>query len=244
MPQHGLGRVFKEDVRDRAYPMRAVMRPLTLQDLHSVTWAVPKARDQGQTSECTCYSSTGLLLSAPIRQSNIPNTTLLYNHARLTDEFPDNDNDPEGGTTVRAVMAILKEIGYIAEYRWGTTANDVIDWLIQHSPVVVGTTWHNDMFNPLPSGLVHPTGAVAGGHAYLCYRYDHRRGLLWFLNSWGTDWGVKGRFCMQVEEFDKLLHDQGEACTAIEQRLKGKLDAQYIQTGPASISLPAGAVVR
>jgi hypothetical protein len=227
MDEHGLGRLFKEDPGDLNYPMRALMRPLKTAERHSNTWRVPPARDQGRTSECTCYSSTGLLLSAPIRQSRIPNTTLLYNHARLTDEFPDNDNDPDGGTSVRAVMAILKDIGYIQEYRWGQTVDDVIDWLIQHSPVVVGTTWKSDMFEPDRTGLIHPTGSVEGGHAYLCYRYDAIHDQLWFLNSWGIDWGIKGRFCMYSKEFEELLADNGEACTAIEQRLKGKLTPEF-----------------
>jgi hypothetical protein len=89
-----------------------------------------------------------------------------------------------------------------------------------HTLVIEGLLSHNSMFFPDPrTGLVKPSGRLAGGHAYLCVGYTRIKGAFRFINSWG-DWGQGGRFWMDGEDLDRLLFaEDGEAAAAQEKKL-------------------------
>ena len=96
------------------------------------------------------------------------------------------------------------------------TVEDILNWLGTHGPVVLGTNWYQGMFEADKTGLIVPTGSLAGGHAYLVLGYDEATKRLLCQNSWGTGWGLRGRFSLHYEDAERLLHEDGEACTPVE----------------------------
>jgi hypothetical protein len=101
---------------------------------------------------------------------------------------------------------------------FGSTIDEVKQWVTGHGSVVIGSDWTHDMFTPAANGVVRPTGAVAGGHCYLLLGYDPGRDMFEFDNSWGASWGVNGHFFMSATDFDAFVvaNPRGEVCAGLE----------------------------
>lgn len=138
--------------------------------------------NQGQEGACVGFgSSRAMSLLNRFKYD----ARWLWQQARLTDEFPDNDDlsDNNQGTTVRAGLEILRNVGEkrakdeviypgdgIAAYRWATDVNDVLTTL--NSPLA-------NRLNAIP-----------------------------FVNSWGTDYPHV--VWMPASVFERLLTEDGE----------------------------------
>lgn len=219
-PQPKFGRVPATDLRDHAYrlPRR---RPAP--GVRSRTWFSGPALDQGNTSQCVGYSGAHWLAAGPVRNlRDVPSPEACYRAAQQHDEWPGQEPDYYG-TSVRALFKVLQAQGYIGEYRWAYTAADCAAWVLSAGPMVVGTVWSSGMMDPDAKGFLRPTGSIEGGHAYTLIAAnldkkcpDGTKGALRVLNSWGTDWGEKGRAWISLAEFDVLMREDGEAVTAVE----------------------------
>lgn len=217
----GMGRLIALDPRDKNYPIRSIPRT-SIQSKHRY-WVNPLVLDQGNSSECVAYSAFAYLMSSPVYNFINLNTTQLYYECQKVDEWEGEDYD---GTSVRACFKILKQIGYIREYRWATRHEDVISHLLTKGPVVLGTTWYMNMFDVDREGFVSATGDPSGGHAYLLIGVntekkcpDGSKGAVRILNSWGRGWGDNGRAWMSFNDLQLLIDDYGEACVAVEEKL-------------------------
>jgi len=113
----------------------------------------------------------------------------------------------EDGVESRWVAKALKARGRLSTYAFAYSTDAITDWLRTRGPVMVGTDWTNDMFNPSPTGYVRPTGAIAGGHFYVLIAHQPEEPTESYLavNSWGSSWGLGGYFRITVSDFDKLL---------------------------------------
>jgi hypothetical protein len=100
----------------------------------------------------------------------------------------------------------------MTEYRWGFGLDDLRLGVGHEGPAVLGIPWHEGMFEPDDSGLIHVTGAVAGGHAICCFGVNEKTKVLRLHNSWGRDWGQNGNCSISFEDMAKLLANEGEAC--------------------------------
>jgi len=144
----------------------------------------------------------------------------IYYEATVIDGQPDDPDAPGGGqqgSTVRSGVKALQNRGRLKTYAFASTVDEIKKYLqTKQGPVIVGSDWTNDMFNPGADGYVKPTGGVAGGHCYLLMGDLESEGAFEFLNSWGSSWGNNGRFKMKYADFDKLLQSNGEACAAVE----------------------------
>lgn len=215
----GLGRLSSLDPRDRAY---ALPRGASVRTFRS--WLAPgPVLDQGGTSMCVAYSGGKYLLTHPVVNA-LPDLPALYRDCQLLDEWPGEDYD---GTSVRALMKVLKSRGLISEYRWATDCATLANALLERGPVVLGTTWHWDMFVPDRWGYIWPTGGAIGGHAYLAVCCNSARrnpdgtvGAIRILNSWGEGWGQRGRAWISFGSVQTLLDDWGEAAMATEVRVR------------------------
>lgn len=215
----GLGRRWTPDWNDLKFLAAAVLpRTSTVEsreweDHH--WWG-----NQHETSQCVGYSLTHWLEDAPVLHERetppVVQPDYVYSEAQLIDEWPGTDYD---GTSVRAGAKVLQQLGYISEFRWAMTAQEVAVAVLEVGPVVVGTVWTEDMFNPDSEGKIRPTGASAGGHAYLLNGYDARTGYFRIKNSWGREWGKNGYAYIHINDLQLLLEADGEACLALEQRL-------------------------
>lgn len=212
VPGRRLGRHIEHDPRSLAYratPAGAV----------SVGW--PRhidILDQGQLGSCTGNATVGALGSGPLFDAlqSTPTPPALdealavsiYSDAERVDGgqgYPPEDD----GSTGLSVAKVAKARGLISGYRHATTVAEA-HGALQAGPFIIGTEWLTGMDNPGPDGVVTVSGSSRGGHEYVCRQYDAERDLWWFDNSWGTGFGLGGRFAYSTAGLESLLGRQGD----------------------------------
>lgn len=216
-----LDRLPEFDPKSREFPIRTMLTELL--PLRSYTWRAGTNLDQGSEGACVGFSWAHELGAYPVA---IPATNefareKIYRPAQLIDEWPGNDYE---GTSVLAGAKIVKSLGFIEEYRWAFGVEDAVRAIGYGGPVVIGINWLDSMFDTRPSGLLDCSGNVAGGHAILARGVTLKSRLLGekrgfpvvrLRNSWGPDWGYKGDCWLRMEDFERLLLDQGDCCVPI-----------------------------
>jgi hypothetical protein len=236
IPRKGFGRIHKPDSRDLLYPMRALMatpeQPKVQRIVNQITYRRGPILDQGQTGTCVGHGWRAFMNGAPIMTSQGPTAMEIYDRATQLDDIPDNDHDTDRqmGSTVRGGAQVLMGIKDLATYVWASNVDDMLDWMLSgHGGVVMGTNWYRDMMDPDQNGVLHVRGPVEGGHCWYVFGANETTETFTMQNSWGTEWGgwtQSGRHvfagCARVSFTDmaRLLREDGEACTATEQRLK------------------------
>jgi hypothetical protein len=225
----GLGRIWHPDPRDLNHLARRVMRPL-LGPRHDQEWGYRfPPLDQKATGTCVGHGWKEYLLCEPNPETtprSKPTAFQIYDAAIKKDEFKENDRDYKRvmGTSVRAGAKALSDLGYIGEdkqYVWGFDVDTVVDWLVNHGPVVIGISWKKSMFRTDDAGVLGDERASgdAGGHCVCLNGWLESRGMAMGLQSWGASYGAKlpsggrnGRFLMPGEMLDRRIKDNGEAC--------------------------------
>jgi len=210
-------RVYVPDSRSANFPVTATLDPsLPTSRIHSATFVL----DQGQTPMCVAYSSTGFRMAGPISYKIDYAIPDLYHECQRNDPWAGENYD---GTSVSAALKVFKARGYITEYRWATTLDQVVAHILSTGPMFVGTTWYEGMMKTDKSGFIRMDGKSVGGHAYLLLGANTKKkcpdgtvGCFRVLNSWGRSFGQNGRAWLSFADFAKLLSDDGEAATAIE----------------------------
>lgn len=213
---YGLGRLPAADVRDTRFPMRALLAA-ALPVKQQRYYRTGPVLDQGRTSSCVGHAWRQFLSSAPLMTRGGPDALSIYRESQKVDEWP-GEEPAYFGTSVRAGVKCLQGLGHIGPYHWAWDAATVRDWLLSdRGTVVLGTDWYAAYGTPDREGIIQRQNSpLRGGHAYLCIGYSAPRGLFRCVNSWGADWGQRGRFWIAGEELDHLLLDGGEACVATE----------------------------
>lgn len=185
----------------------------------TILWSVKDNLDQKQTGMCVGYGWSDLVQSAPKPEVIVDGSggpaegstpDKIYDLAQKYDGSASDDNT---GASVKGGAEGAKALGFIAAYHFCSTYSDIVA-AIKLGPVVMGTNWLNDMFNPDDAGLIHATGAVAGGHCYLIRGYDPVKDLFRIRNSWGVSWGVSGDAFISGTDVAALFAAQGDAVLA------------------------------
>jgi len=171
--------------------------------------------DQGQVGSCTGNAGIGALGSNPLYKVGQTKYSLdqngalkLYSEAQVIDgngPYPPNDNGSYGLSIAKA----LQSAGLISGYQHTFSLNNALLALTVY-PILVGINWYQGMFTPDPDGRVRITGALAGGHEIVARQIDAENSRVWFDNSWGPTWGVKGRFYLTFTDLGLLLSQQGD----------------------------------
>jgi C1A family cysteine protease len=216
----GLGRRVSIDPRDRDHLLPRAALARAADGITARYWFTPgEAYDQGATSECVAYSTCRFLVTYPIVNKPIEFTP-FYKRCQQVDEWPGEDYD---GTSVRAAFKILQADGLCTSYKWAFDVETVVNHVLSTGPVVMGTTWFLDMFTPDRHGYITPTGYPVGGHAWTIVGASRTRknpdgsvGAVRMINSWGPNWGEKGRAWITFRDLQTLIDDYGEACVAQE----------------------------
>lgn len=219
-----LGRIVIEDERDEDYPMRAA-----LPDTYTASeafergwrywWPLGYHGNQGYTPHCVAYAwvhwgEDGPRTREPFGRGEGPfhNEASIYHAAQRRDRWPGENYD---GTSVRAGAKVLRDLGYISEYRWAAGMDDILNALFTTGPVVFGSWWYEGMMEPDEDGYIYAVGQRVGGHAYVLNGINRKERKIRLKNSWGLGWGDRGSAWLSFDDVAKLLEEQGEACLAI-----------------------------
>ena len=177
--------------------------------------------DQGNYGTCTGngaaqYGNTEPVLDAYTEKD----ARAIYYEITVLDGDPDDPDKPGGGQaggTIRSAAQALQNRKRIANYAFAKSTDEMIAWLRAKGPMIVGTNWTDDMFDPDAQGVIRPTGQVAGGHCYVLVGVNAAGDEFTFLNSWGSSWGINGGyFKMAVADFAELFAQDGEVVAAVE----------------------------
>lgn len=216
-----LGRHVRHDSRSLFYLVRA-QDISTLRSIKHESY-IPTL-DQGNLGSCTgnaatkCIATglfwktiTGLILSTTDTFQNEDYAVGVYSDATTIDPYNGSYPPTDTGSDGLSVAKVLQKRGIISGYQHATSLEAVLTALSQQ-PVIVGTEWHEDMFNPDLNGRVHITGNVAGGHEYCLDELDVENKRVWIHNSWGDGWGQEGRAWISWDDLGTLLAADGD-CT-------------------------------
>ena len=209
-----LGRIVEHDPKSRFYQAAMAVAP------RSVLWGHhAPVLDQGNVGSCTGNALAQALncdYFAKCRSHYLTenDALTLYSAATQIDDVPGIYPPDDTGSSGLAVAKAGVKAGYLTGYKHAFGFAHFVAAL-QLQPVIVGTSWHEGMFTPDKSGLVRPTGPVAGGHEYLAIGVDYTLKSVTFLNSWGDKWGQHGRFHMTFGDFTALLADQGDVVAPV-----------------------------
>lgn len=222
----GLGYRYIRDPRSDAFLMapRLVEAPEPPPERE---WPLGPTLDQGREGSCVGHGWAAWInagdVNGGVREHPVDHAYALdiYNWAQNNDEWA--DTPPAEGTSVLAGAKACVQFKHLKEgYLWGTTTNDLLLWLGNYGPVVMGSLWLSGM-NPTANGYITPTGKIVGGHCYLCYGYmqvtsmNPPRVVLKFQNLWGDSWGDGGKFYVYLNEYETLLGRGNYAmCTPLE----------------------------
>jgi hypothetical protein len=207
---HGkrLGRHIVHDPRSRDYP--ADTAPAIISVTHA---AAGLPLNQGDIGSCTANALCGALDSAPDFKGGTPrnehDAITLYELETKLEGQPYPPNDP-GGSGLEVCKA-AKELGWISSYKHAFGVEKALLALVLH-PVITGINWYTSFDTPSPEGLVAIAhgATVRGGHEVVADQIDAPNKLVWFWNSWGTAFGVGGRFCMSFDTWQQLLEQTGD----------------------------------
>ncbi len=174
--------------------------------------------NQGQIGSCTANALCGALDSAPNFTGGTPltetNAISVYEVETKLEGKPYPPNDPGGSGLM--VCKAAQQMGLISSYQHALGIQHALEALVLR-PVITGISWYTSFDTPSSAGLIAiASGAtVRGGHEIVADQIDADNQLVWFWNSWGTTWGVGGRFCMSYDTWDTLLQQQGDVTVPV-----------------------------
>lgn len=209
--KHGLGRK-PSPKDDRDWTPDRLEALMTSGAAVPVQWNDPVVLDQGQTPHCVGYGGAGFIAT---QEANAPADSTVTNALgeAIYARCKAIDGDDEDGSTLRSLAKALQQMKVIDHYAFGTFA-DIMRWVSQFGPVVIGSNWYEGMEEPDAKGYVHATGEDVGGHCTVV----RGASLPDYLdrNSWGKGWGpLHGDCLMAPATLSKALANGGEVLMAV-----------------------------
>jgi hypothetical protein len=200
----------------------AALCPLCLQRVRP---HYPHCCEQGT---CVGHAWQGFLEAKPVRSKSAPGALDIYHGAQKRDTW---SGEEYSGTSVRGGVKYLQDMGHIESYVWANDAQTVADFVRTKGTVVIGIQWPESAFYPLQENgyILDMSGRIVGGHALLIswflkrYRFPVGeatfrtvKNVFVLRNSWSGSWGKDGNAYLRAEDLDRFLHDDGEACAALQ----------------------------
>lgn len=207
-----LGRHVFHDERSKEYVAEQAAKPKSVK--HAST-GLPL--DQGDVGSCTAEALCGALNTDPdsgVLKGQVAGHTFtqddaykLYGLETRNEGQPWPPDDP-GGTGLWVCKA-AKQLGWITRYTHTFSFTSALRALVLR-PNIWGVNWYQGFDSPDAEGLVKISGSIRGGHEIVAVEIDTTRQVVGFVNSWGTGWGLDGRFYVGYGDCERLLSEQGD----------------------------------
>jgi hypothetical protein len=176
-------------------------------------WELPTAPlNQKDTPHCGGFSIATWGNTLPVQDNFVDQDGHdFYYKAKIFDSEPGQEN----GTCERSVAKVLKQERLIDAYAFASSVPEAKWWLVNKGPLLVGSYWTRGLFTPDSNNIVHITGEVVGGHAYVINQIKNND-LLGIQCAWGENWGVHGKAYIPISEFAVLFRQEGEIIATTE----------------------------
>jgi hypothetical protein len=214
------------------YPLRLMaappVPPITVERVLSLP-AYRRELDQGTEGACTGFGSTWMMA---ILNRRLYHARQLYLEAQKIDEW--DDTPPQEGSSVRAVMDVLRTRGHwrrvngtnfapipdarhgISENRWATKVDEIRACIAAGVPVTGGFNWYTafDSEGIQKIGMDYwigrggDLGPIRGGHCICIYGASDRRQAVKIVNNWGVTYPL---VWLPYTVLRRLLKEDGEA---------------------------------
>lgn len=188
----GLGYIAHEDPADEDYPASRILEETGIprDGREAWFWNRGPILSQGKVASCTGQSARAFLDAAPemTPPDAGPSALWIYRQAQKVDEWPGQDY---AGSSVNAACKVLRSRGYIENWYWASSFEEIRSWLLYRGSVIFGLDWYEGCYRPDEGGFIRPTGRRVGGHALLA-RGISVYGSVRLQNSWGEDFGESG----------------------------------------------------
>lgn len=221
-----LGRHVEHDSRSRDFEftaLAATSSPASVRHARHIP-----VLNQGNLGSCTGNGAVGAAGTTPVFE-NVPAGLLpadaivdeklavsVYSVATTLDnvpgQYPPNDTGSSGVAAAKAAVKARLFSGY-----QHTFSLDAALAALQLGPVMTGVHWYDSFDQPDGDGLVTitPGATVRGGHEFVADEIVADKRLVGFTNSWGTGYGLSGRFYMSWDDWGRLLSEQGDVTVPI-----------------------------
>lgn len=216
------------DTRNLAYRVNSVASNV---DVVRKIWPAAKvALDQKNTGYCFGFAWASVLTCTNMGDRDVTKTQGFKFGSALYHETVRRLNS--GIKTHSGITAIgdwAKEFGYIEEYRWATTMDELRDGVITLGPAAMAVPWGSENMafgsdNRLAVKRRLSSWVASSGHA-LCIRgYDPKKSLkkvenvkaytgpaFMLRNSWGPKWAQHGDCWISQPDLEYLMTVNGGA---------------------------------
>lgn len=216
-----LGRHVKHDQRSLQYDLKALTD-------HTVTPTTKAWKrncppfDQGDIGSCTGNATVGMLMTDPFfvpgRVLGESDAVAIYSKATQIDpqggqSYPPDDTGSCGIDVMKAAMSL----GYLTAFHNGFEFEVVQKYISSEGPFIFGINWYSTFDSPDHNGVVSlPASATnRGGHEVQVAEIDMENERFGVWNSWGTDYGVGGKFYMPFSVFERLMAEEGDVTAGV-----------------------------
>lgn len=211
-----LGRRVQFDERSRAFPVTEILAP---KPPRSYNWPVEAVLDQGPNGACVGFAFAHNLLARKQVIQSIGAQKFafgVYFDAQKIDPWAGGAYPGAipfyEGTSVLAGAKTLKTAGFLKEYRWAFSLDEMILAVGYAGPCIIGINWYTGMLDTDQWGRLNITGRIAGGHCVLVHGVNLATRHFALVNSWGPEWGFCGTCEVSFANMQRLLNEQGEVC--------------------------------
>jgi len=210
-----LGRHVEHDERSWGYRF-GIIDPASLKTVHHRHYG--GVLNQGQLGSCTGNAAAQCVNTVPLHTAGEvclkeAQAVEIYELGTRLDSVPGEYPPDDTGSSGLAVAKACVKLGHITSYKHAMGIEEALTAL-QKQPVITGVVWYEGFDTPDDTGLVKIAGQIRGGHEFVVVGYEHHEtindSIVDCINSWGSAWGVNGRFRFTVRTWKKLLAMSGD----------------------------------
>lgn len=223
LPLHRLlGRHVNHDSKSRRYAFKRSADPRTLTSKRHLI-LVPMMRQRiGSCTGCASFANLGgemfwRTLGGKFDGINaeaaLDYAEHIYARATELDPWEGTWRPDDTGSDGLSAAKALKEMGFISGYEHAMGLDATLNALAKQ-PVMIGSAWLSGMWEPAADGKITVSGYEEGGHEYLLDEIDVQNRRAWIWQSWGQEWGLRGRAWLAWDDLGKLLANYGD-CTVL-----------------------------